>query len=351
MSLKVEGVQGYLAKRLQRPSLRLDKVFQIPGGASRETWSCDVSWEEEGRRCQEGLILRVDPEVSLLQSSRRSEYEVYRALASVEEIPLPETLLIENDAEILGLTFFVMRKVSGASSIDFQWDANAEQRPAIGEQWMRIGAAIASLGWKSRGLGTLFEVPTPEHTWEIELDKWESFFDAHELEVRPTMRAALRWLRRNPPPPAQRISLVHGDFRSGNYLYEDARITAMLDWEMAHLGDPIEDLGYACGGAWRTDGKADSLVGWVIDQEEAIRIWEKHSKLRVDRESLRWWTVLGMLKLNALFWSGAWEFAQGRTTNPLMPMITYMFVEKQDGWLLDAMGVAPLRPAPQEAPK
>jgi aminoglycoside phosphotransferase (APT) family kinase protein len=343
--MDIERVQAYLRERLSRPSLRVEHAAQIPGGASRDTWSFDISWNEGGGQHEESLVFRLDPAASVLESGRHVEYEVYRAVASTREIPVPEVLFLEDDIEALGQTFFVMRKVSGSSSLpDLQSEALADQRPAIADHWMRIGASIATLDWESLGLGKILAVPTLETTWEVELDKWEKVVIDHELEVRPTMHAALRWLRRNPPAPAQRISLVHADFRSGNYLYEDGRITAMLDWEMAHLGDPIEDLGYAFGGAWRAE-EADSLVGWVIEAEEAIRLWSKYSGLTVDRKALHWWTVFGMMKLNALFWTGAWEFAQGRTKNHLLPMITYMFVERQDGWLLDAMGVPRLEPA------
>src|SRR4029078_9075954 len=80
---------------------------------------------------------------------------------------------------------------------------------------------------------------------------WEKVIDEDELEPQPIARAAIRWMRRNPPPPAQRISIVHGDYRTGNFLHDgQGRILAILDWEMAHLGDPLEDLGWALDPLW-----------------------------------------------------------------------------------------------------
>ena len=69
--------------------------------------------------------------------------------------------------------------------------------------------------------------------------------DRNELEPQPIIRAAIRWLRANPPPPPERVSVVHGDYRVGNFLYTKEGIHGIVDWEMAHLGDPLEDLAWS----------------------------------------------------------------------------------------------------------
>ena len=85
-------------------------------------------------------------------------------------------------------------------------------------------------------------VPEPGQCWHRELDYWESYLGKMELEPQPLARAAISWLRRNPPLPAQQISVVHGDYRAGNFLFDiTGKIHAILDWEMMHLGDPLED--------------------------------------------------------------------------------------------------------------
>ncbi len=111
-----------------------------------------------------------------------------------------------------------------------------------------------------------------------ELARWEKVIDEDEREPQPIARAAIRWLKRNPPPPAQKISVVHGDYRTGNFLYDaNGDIRAILDWEMAHLGDPLEDLGWALDPLW-AHGDPSRPAG-TIARAEAIAIWEKDERV------------------------------------------------------------------------
>jgi aminoglycoside phosphotransferase (APT) family kinase protein len=89
--------------------------------------------------------------------------------------------------------------------------------------------------------------------------------------------------------------LVHGDFRTGNFLFDrKGEITALLDWEMAHVGDPMEDVGWAVGKLW--GWPEHDRPGHLILRPDAMAIWEQASGMRVDPEALRWWTVLGAVK-------------------------------------------------------
>ena len=101
------------------------------------------------------------------------------------------------------------------------------------------------------GLAEGMESPALDACWSKELDHWEAIIDLDALEPLPIIRAAIRWLRANPPPPAQRVAIVHGDYRSGTVMHDGAGgMRAMFDWEMAHLGDPLEDLGWALDPIW-----------------------------------------------------------------------------------------------------
>ena len=121
----------------------------------------------------------------------------------------------------------------------------------IGRRFCEIMAAIAKTHPKDVGLANKLDIPAPDECWKRELDYWEADLNKKELEPHPVIRAAIRWLRKNPPLPAQRISVVHGDMRSGNFLFnEQGEIKAMLDWEMMHAGDPLEDLTYALNLLW-----------------------------------------------------------------------------------------------------
>ena len=182
------------------------------------------------------------------------------------------------------------------------------------------------------------DVPAPDACWRRELDHWEGVIDANQLEPQPIARAGIRWLRKNPPPPAERVSVVHGDYRTGNFLYRADRIHGILDWEMAHFGDPHEDLAWSFMPAWQwaRDGKA----GGIIDPDTAIRIWEQRSGLHVDAAALRWWQTFSCVKAQGIWLTGAREFADGRAQDIMLAFTSYWLINAQDRFLLQALGRA-----------
>lgn len=333
----VRRAEAYLATALEHPDLQVSSASRIPGGASRETWMVAVTWDS-GAGGDE-LVLRLDPGASVLDSKRLVEFELYRRLGRLGGLPLPEALLIEHDPTHLGTTFFVMRRVPGASRVtELHTPGREVDRQAIARQQMRDLGTIATLDWRAIGLDTVIDVPDdPAAVWDRELTRWEHVVEADEIEPQVVTHAAIRALRRSPPPPPQRISLVHGDFRSGNFLFEGGAITAYLDWELAHLGDPLEDLGWACARPWRQGQAVDGLVGSLMTRAEAVERWQEATGLDVDDRALRWWELFAMVKLNAIFFTGAHQFVSGRSAEPLMAMMSWVLVNRQEGWMLDAL--------------
>ena len=105
---------------------------------------------------------------------------------------------------------------------------------------------IAALDPAARGVTDVMPATTPETCASEQLEYWAKVIVDDELHPNPVAHAAIRWLRRNSPPPAQKLSLVHGDYRMGNFLYSPGGdLIAVLDWEMAHVGDPLEDLAWS----------------------------------------------------------------------------------------------------------
>ncbi len=149
-----------------------------------------------------------------------------------------------------------------------------------------------------------------------ELARWEKVIDEDEGEPEPIVRAAIRWLKRNPPPPAQKIAVVHGDYRSGNFLYDlNGDIRAILDWEMAHLGDPMEDLGWALDPLWAHHDP--SRPAGTIPRADAIALWEQASGLKADPAALFWWEIFASVKGQAIWISAAHEYATHRNDDPV----------------------------------
>ncbi|MGE5594826.1 MAG: phosphotransferase family protein, partial [Hyphomicrobiales bacterium] len=181
------------------------------------------------------------------------------------------------------------------------------------------------------------DVPAPEAAWKRELDYWEGMIDANEVSPQPIARAAIRWLRANPPPPPKRIAVVHGDYRVGNFLYTaDGAIHGIVDWEMAHLGDPLEDLAWSFMEAW--EWARNGKKGGIIEKEEAIRVYEAATGEPVDREALHWWDVFSGVKGQGIWLTGARSYQDGRTQELMMPMTAYWLTNFQDEILLRSMG-------------
>lgn len=333
-------VAEYLAARLpEARDLRVTDTRRVPGGASRETWSIDAAWKgHDGQDVQRGFILRRDPPSSLLlDSDRRAEFAFYRSFEATS-VPVPKALWLESEPGALERPFFVMERIDGCDS-SFQKIADASfapHRAGLGRRMYEILAYIATRPIGGLPATEVADVPHASDCWRRELDYWERIVGQSEMEPQPIVRAGIRWLRRSPPPPPERVTVVHGDYRSGNFLYTTDEIRGILDWEMAHFGDPVEDLAWSFMRAWQwtKDGKA----GGLIDRDEAIRIWEGRSGLRVNAEALHWWDVFSCVKAQAIWLTSAREFAEGRATDLVMAFTSYWLINSQDRYLLDAMG-------------
>ena len=333
------AVGRYFAARLPAAhDVQVSRLVRIPGGASRETWSVDLRWlENGGKERRQGFIIRRDPEASLVDSDRAVEFDFYRSFID-SAVPVPRPFFLETDAAWLERPFFVMERIDGCES---QFQALLEpgfapHRAGLAARMYEILAAIATTPIDDLPAVQRVAVPAAETCWRRELDYWEGVIDANELEPQPIARAGIRWLRRHPPPPAARVSVVHGDYRTGNFLYRDDRILGILDWEMAHFGDPLEDLAWSLMPAWQwgRDGKA----GGLIEPDAAIELWATHSGLSVDRTALHWWATFSCVKAQGIWLTGARQFADGRAAEILLAFTSYWLINAQDRFLLQVLG-------------
>jgi aminoglycoside phosphotransferase (APT) family kinase protein len=248
---------------------------------------------------------------------------------------------LEPDASVLGGPFFIMDRILGCEVNTRlpQTPAYAPLQPVMAKHMYEILGEIATHDWAAGPVAKVTQAPTPETAWQKELAHWEAIIDAEEISPQPIVRAAIRWLRANPPPPAQRISVVHGDYRVGNFLYKpDASIHGVLDWEMAHLGDPIEDLAYSFNESWRW--ARDERPGGIVDRQTATQIWEEASGLRVDPAALHWWELFNSVKLQGIWLKSARVFQDGKSSELIHLLCAYSLINSQDQAILHTMGRA-----------
>ena len=240
-----ERLAAYLTERWGHAQT-LMHIEQIPGGASRETYRVRL----RGADGEQGLILRRDPAASLIDTERALEYRTYVAVYPTE-IPVPEPLVLEEDPTHLERPFSVMREIAGCESAvaNLAMPPYVENRGRIAAtKWTLLGK-LATLDIEALGITDFME--TPDHPAAHELNYWAAVIDEDSLHPEPVAQAAIRWLRKNLPEPSGNLALVHGDYRSGNFLYtESGDIEGILDWEMAHIGDPLEDLAWSFDPLW-----------------------------------------------------------------------------------------------------
>ncbi len=288
-------LQGYLAAKWGEP-VTVSGLRRFHGGAARETYRFDANGQ--------GLVLRRDPPSSLIETDRSVEYAAIAAFHG-SNVPVPETLFIE-PGTALGSPAFIMREIPAVRAAGlFDVDPYGTAREAVGRDLFTI-------------LGHIHAAPLlaglPVQTPAQRLDHWEATIDADALGPEPIARAGLRWLRRNLPDTSA-TTIVHGDFRSGNFLIDDAnRIQAIVDWEMVHIGDPLEDLAWVCDPLWAHG--SDNPVS-TIPLEDAIAIWEAASGLTCNHAAFRWWRVFAQVMGLAIWISAGREVASGRNGDPV----------------------------------
>ena len=329
---------AYIAGRLPAASdVAVSALERISGGASRETYRFRLAYSEGGQVHDRKLILRRDPPASLIDTERRVEFEAYRAFHG-SAVPVPRMLWLEEADEALDHPFFIAEEVAGFQASPQLLFAGAYEAvlPHVAQRKWTILGEIARADPESLGLTSVMDKPPLDAAWLRELDHWEAIFDSDEAEPQPIARAAIRWLRANPPPPAQKLSVVHGDFRTGNFLYDEAgEIHGVLDWEMAHLGDPLEDLAWGFNPIWEF---GRGLAGGLVPRDRAVEIWERASGLKADPAALHWWTLFNCVKGQGIWVGSARAFIDGGNREPIMVYPAWWLLNAQDRAILKVMG-------------
>jgi aminoglycoside phosphotransferase (APT) family kinase protein len=320
--LKEEQLAGFLREQMpEAVDLRVSHIARIFGGASRETWSFDASWTANGTRIERAFIARRDPPASLLSDTGLLEYDIYRALEQ-SPVPAPRVEWVDRQGAALERPTFIMGRLPGATDASTVATSPryADLRTVIAGQKAEILARIHDVDIES--LPRLERPADLSGSALYEVEKWERTMRQDTLEPQPVFEFAFNWMKRHLPPPPERLVLVHGDYRTGNFLYDDSGITGILDWEMAHAGDPVEDLGWVVMKSWRW--ARNNLVGGLCEREDFVRMYEEASGRRVDRDALRFWEVFSNVKFGIIFITGTKAVVEGRTPDLLLALTAFV---------------------------
>ncbi|MBI5284659.1 MAG: phosphotransferase family protein, partial [Chloroflexi bacterium] len=301
---------------------------RLTGGASRETWSLDATLHFAGRDDVQPLILQRDVRGAPKGMSRALEFRLIAA-AHDAGVPAPLPMFLGDDS--LGGEFFMVRRVDGETLPRrlLREDVYAEARGVQPPQLGRALAQIHAIDVEEYKLDALPAPPEGITPAAFEVQRYEQIFRAIALEPHPAFELAFRWLQKHPvvreaaltprPPLPQgekgstagRRTLVHGDYRIGHMLIGAEGLRVVLDWELAHVGDPMEDMGFICVRSWRFGGPKP--VGGIGEREEFFAAYEEAGGGKVDPERVRFWEVFGNLRWGVICLSQARTYLDGHS--------------------------------------
>lgn len=305
-------LEGYLASYLRanvEGDFKLGGARWLNGGASKLQAAFDLEWTDpaQGRR-HETVVLRMEPAEALNTNSRRREFELLRAFQGI--VPVPEVFFLDEFGEWFPEPALVYAFAEGVTKpsktktgkvAGLGTDFGPQLRAKLAPQFIEYLARIHKFDHRSADFSSMDvpEVGTTESAlWQ--LNRARRVWEEDTGETIPLMRVAANWLERN-MPDLDRVSVVHGDYRSGNFMFDEpsGRITAWLDWERGHLGDRHRDLAWTTQptfGHYSTDGSTYYVCG-IASEEDFYAGYQQASGLRIDREKIDYYRILNSYQL------------------------------------------------------
>lgn len=290
-------LEDYLTRRLAGPA-SIRRLRSLSGGACQDNYLVDLSVGAGEYSGDHELVMRTDKGASLLRSlSRVDEFLVARA-AYTAGVKTPRPLWLEKNTEIIGSPFCFMERIPGSAGARYLL-----RDKELGEYRRSLPGDIAANLARIHGV-TPESIDDPELAARLKAWDFDSPKDAarssiatirgglDELPGRyPAIELCLNWLEAN-APATDRPVLVHGDFRTGNFMVSPAGLHGILDWEFAHWGDRHEDIGWLCMRDWRF-GKNNLPVGGFAGREDFYRAYEEAAGVRVDERKVLFWEIAG----------------------------------------------------------
>jgi aminoglycoside phosphotransferase (APT) family kinase protein len=297
---------GFLERTHGPGTVRVEDLRLLTGGASRQTWAFDALISTaDGAVARWPLVLRSDGPRDASFMSRDVEYRVLQAAADAG-VPVPRPNRMGDDS--LGTPFFLMERVEGETiprrilRDDIYAGARRVMVRQLGMTLARVHRIPVTRDGQPLIAGNLAPATSPA---AAELARYEEIYRSTALDAHPVFELAFRWLRERLPggnasnaPTGERDSstaLVHGDYRLGNFIVGPEGLRAVLDWELAHIGDPLEDLGWLCVRSWRFGNDALPAAG-CGEREELWDAYESAGGTPVEPRHARFWEAFGNLR-------------------------------------------------------
>ncbi len=289
-----------------------DDLRQHTEGFSWQTYTLVASVDGGPPR---GLAVRREPEDGLLAPyDTPLQYRIHRAVLDAGTVPMPGLVALETDPSYLGMPFYVMERLVGHVPVQWQPDdprafPDEAARRRLGLEFVDVLARIHAVDWRAAGLADdLGDPADADEAAHVQVEHWARYAHDARLVELPALRRAIAWLRAN-VATSGRVTLVHGDYRLGNFMIDDAgRINGIFDWELAHVSDPVEDIAYS---GLRLFRGRSPLLSHLLERDDYLARYAERTGLVIDPDVFRFWTVLGYCKASASHLRAARAFEDG----------------------------------------
>lgn len=305
-------LERFFADHLNESGAVISNVHRVSAGRSRQNWTFDLQWTRDEAVVSEALILRRDPQGGLVETDRQTEFAVLTCLEK-SAVPAPIARWIDPDGSWFGSPSLIMRREPGECDYYIlNGNRPLSERVNLARQICDLLVLVHQTDTQATDLRDVLVTPSDPPAQQLE--QWESVLRADQAEPYPEIELALRWLEKTAPAPSG-IGLVHGDFKPGNILFRSGKITALLDWELAHIGDPAEDLG------WVTQPlrEREHLIQGHWGREELLERYTLHTGTRIPVESLHWWNLFATFRTAVMQVSGLRSYLEGRSRDFYRP--------------------------------
>ena len=283
--------------------VRISELARMTGGASKEQFAFTLRHDDAAEA--ERLVLRMDPWMGIVETCRGREAQLLKAFAGV--VPVPPLRFVDADGEHLGQPGLIMRMVAGntaPSDITAKVVTGVGIRfehwiPKLAPQFIDNLARIHGFDWRRAEL-SYFDAPAAGTTQAAlrQVNWWARVWQQDLVEADPLVTVVERWLRENAPVCAQPV-VVHGDYRIGNFMFVEPSgdFSAVLDWELAHIGDFHEDLAWSVQrlfGTPRADGEL--LISGLLPRAEFFRRYTQATAVAINLDTIRYYEILNAWK-------------------------------------------------------
>lgn len=290
---RTPSIAAYIAAQTGAAGVRVAECARLSGGAIQENYALTLELDGGDMPGRQEFVVRGDAASTITASlTRAQEFAVLRA-AHAAGVAAPRPYWLCTDTAVAGVPFYVMARAYGTAA-GRTLTGGALSPAQARALTRRLGAELARLHRvtpPAAGLEFL-ALPQPDPV-RARTRAYREALAAVDTP-QPALEWALGWLERH-APPSNGIVLVHGDFRTGNYLVRDGELAAILDWEFAAWSDPCEDLGWFCARSWRFAGR-DREAGGIGDKRDLIEGYESAGGGRVDPHHVTYWEVMASVR-------------------------------------------------------